>query len=795
MANYYWVGGNGTWDATTTTNWSTTSGGAGGAGVPTSADNAYFDGASDTGAAFTVTVGTDAVCADYIVGDGSTVSALDQTMTLAGSDTLSIHGSWFNPATNYTRTYTGTINFLGAGSHTITTNGISITSVSSISQTGLSFNNSLGEWTLGSALTVASTSSINNFGGGVIIFAGTFNTANYNVTVKKLALVSSAAANFGSSTITLSYNTNGSQGSFQCESGVTLDAGTSTIINTAPRIRFLGGNKNYYNIEFTSTSLDNFSNIISGVLSTNNLTLASRSASGFSFLATDSNITIAGTLSVQSGNTDPTRRIRFNSNTLGTQRTITAAAINFGYGIDFQDIVAAGASSPWDVSALAGGDCKNNSNITFPAAKTVYRIGTGNFSATQWASSSGGSPAADQFPLAQDTMVFDANTTTGTHTINTNYQLGTLDMTNSTTVTLASGTTAPAFYGDITLSNAVTPSGTGAMTFSGRNTQTITSSGRTFTQPLPVNSPSGTIVLADALITNLAITLTNGTLDLNNQTATCNNFSSSNSNTRSIDFGTGKIVLKGTGTVWTTSTNTGFTVAGTPVVDVDNNTATATTVTTGALSEANAISFNFINGAYTLTDTNARYRNLNFTGFGGTVPNSTRTIYGNLTLEGGATNSAGANSTTFAATSGTQQITTDGVTIDYPLVFNAPGAVVEFQDALTQGATRAFTITNGTVEIFAGATSTVGAFGTSGSNQKFLQSTTPGVQATLSQASGTVNASNLTITDIDATGGATWNAFISQGNVDGGNNIGWDFLVQIGRYMYTRRKNKVILQY
>ena len=45
MANRYWVGGGGTWDASTT-NWSATSGGAGGASVPTSFDNVIFNSAS-----------------------------------------------------------------------------------------------------------------------------------------------------------------------------------------------------------------------------------------------------------------------------------------------------------------------------------------------------------------------------------------------------------------------------------------------------------------------------------------------------------------------------------------------------------------------------------------------------------------------------------------------------------------------------------------------------------------------------------------------------------------------------
>ena len=54
MANRYWVGGTGTWDSFTTTQWSATSGGAGGASVPTSADSVFFNSASSA-TAYTVT--------------------------------------------------------------------------------------------------------------------------------------------------------------------------------------------------------------------------------------------------------------------------------------------------------------------------------------------------------------------------------------------------------------------------------------------------------------------------------------------------------------------------------------------------------------------------------------------------------------------------------------------------------------------------------------------------------------------------------------------------------------------
>jgi hypothetical protein len=168
---------------------------------------------------------------------------------------------------------------------------------------------------------------------------------------------------------------------------------------------------------------------------------------------------------------------------------------------------------------------------------------------------------------------------------------------------------------------------------------------------------------------------------------------------------------------------------------------------------------------------------LDFTGFSGTFTNAVRTIFGNLVISSGMTLTAGASNTTFAATTGTQQITTNGKTIDFPVTFNGVGGTFAFQDALTQGSTRAFTITNGTVQLKAGVTSTVGSFVANNSNVKYLQSTTPGSQATISKASGTVTVSDLTIQDSNATGGASWTAYADYENIDAGNNDGWDFSI------------------
>ena len=338
-------------------------------------------------------------------------------------------------------------------------------------------------------------------------------------------------------------------------------------------------------------------------------------------------------------------------------------------------------------------------------------------------------------------------------------------------------------YGSLTLPAGMTlTGGWGNFTFAATSgVKTLTTNGLLIDGNLVLNGVGGTLrLVGNVTIGGRVFTLTAGTLDLQTSTLSVGSFSSSNSNVRAVAFGTGNITTTGTGAVWSTGTVTNFSISGTPTVNVSNNTATATSVSIGAMSEANSISFNFINGTYALTflnGTTAAVRNVNFTGFAGTwSATSTGTIYGALTLSTGMALSSSANAMTFAATSGTKTITTNGKTIDFPLTFNGVGGTFQFADALTQGSTRAFTITNGTVRLKDGATTTVGSFSTgAGTTQRFLQSTVAGTQATISDASGTNTATYLTIQDINATGGATWSALLTSGNVNAGNNDGWNF--------------------
>jgi hypothetical protein len=173
------------------------------------------------------------------------------------------------------------------------------------------------------------------------------------------------------------------------------------------------------------------------------------------------------------------------------------------------------------------------------------------------------------------------------------------------------------------------------------------------------------------------------------------------------------------------------------------------------------------------------FNNLTFTsGFTGIFDNVTRNIFGNLTLNASmASFSSGAAVTTFNGT-GSQTITTAGETIDCPITFNGIGGTWAMQDALTLPS-KALTLTNGTLKLKSGTTNTVGTFVATSATAKSLQATTPGSQATISQASGTVNATDISIQDSNATGGAVWNASNTLSNVNLGNNTGWRFSIAL----------------
>ena len=182
----------------------------------------------------------------------------------------------------------------------------------------------------------------------------------------------------------------------------------------------------------------------------------------------------------------------------------------------------------------------------------------GNWSGNNWAATSGGAASTDNFPLAQDTAVIQ-NTglnTSATVTMDSAVPYtGTVDMSGRTSAMTLSLGASQTIYGDWKNGSGTTITTTAVLIFSGRNTQTITSAGKTSTAQINVDSYGGSVELADALnIGSNNLNVVNGTFDTKNYNVTAGTLSSSNSNVRTINLGSSTVTLSSNVT-FTTSTN------------------------------------------------------------------------------------------------------------------------------------------------------------------------------------------------------------------------------------------------
>lgn len=571
MANRYWVGGTATWDNTAGTKWAATSGGAGGASVPTNIDDVFFD-ANSTGV---VTIG-------IFGGTAKSVNCTGFTGTLTGSTGLNVSGS-VTLVAGMTYSVTGPL-FIDA-------TGTLITAGKTLNHS-ITFSASGGTVTLGDALTLSSTRTL-------VFSQGTFDTANFSVTAGFIDGSTSftRAITLGSSTITL--NGIGNVIDFTTTTGLTFTAGTSQINITDSAPTLIGGGRTFYNVSFTSATAGIRS--ITGTNTFNNLTLTA-SALGLSTLELAANQTVNGAFT--SAGSSALARGFVSSGAVGTQRTITAASISAA-DCDFRDILLAGAAA--GASPTRAGDCGGNSGITFPAAKTVYRVGTNTTwsGSASWATSTGGAGADTNFPLAQDTAVIDNSTTlTGTLAIEA-YNVGGLSCSTRTTGITLSYATACSWYGSHILGSGITVSGTTGQTFFGRSTATFTSAGKTITFPITVNAPGGSFVLGDAFNSTAAATLTRGTFNANNFNVTCTSFASSNSITRTVTMGSGLWTLSGTGTIWNFATITGLTFNKNTADIFASSTSTASRTFTGGGLSYNKLTIGGTTGTSTFIISNA----------------------------------------------------------------------------------------------------------------------------------------------------------------------------------------------
>lgn len=393
MATRYLIGtGNRNWNDTA--NWAETSGGAGGASVPTEADDVVFDSNSGTG---TVTVNAIANMRDCTF-------AQTQLITLANAAyAFNIFGNWTlcdNAYLNTSFTGTGYVYLKATTSVNITSNGC--TRAWNI----LYFDGVGGTWINQDDMNVG-TSTIN-------FLNGNWNTNNKTIaTQEKITFggENSISINLGSSFLYA--------GSWVSFVNLTIDSGASTIIITKDSAS-LQANGTFNIVKFINIYFLN----IGGTLDINYMEINYMAANHVTNLfripisfTVNNEIKITGGSSIRN-------RILLYSDAIGTPRTITCNGTITASNVDFRDIVGAGSAN-WDLSAITGGsgDCGGNSGITFTPAQTQYfkhTLGAVNWSdATKWFSNYERT-IAGRVPLPQDNAIFDENSFTGASTLTIN---------------------------------------------------------------------------------------------------------------------------------------------------------------------------------------------------------------------------------------------------------------------------------------------------------------------------------------------------------------------------------------
>jgi hypothetical protein len=196
-------------------------------------------------------------------------------------------------------------------------------------------------------------------------------------------------------------------------------------------------------------------------------------------------------------------------------------------------------------------------------------------------------------------------------------------------MTLATGSTTPAIYGNWINGTGTTLTGTGTLTFSNRGSQTVTSAGKTFNQTFDINTPNGSVTLLDAITVNGGVNHIAGTFDANgyNFTSSASFFANAGNQVRTLAIGSGLWTISSSSNPWNAA-STNLTVTG-----------------TGTISLTSASAKTFAGG-------NVSYSGITLNQGG----NGTLTISGNNTFKTISSTAAGANTIAMGTT--TQRVTT-----------------------------------------------------------------------------------------------------------------------------------------
>ena len=209
----------------------------------------------------------------------------------------------------------------------------------------------------------------------------------------------------------------------------------------------------------------------------------------------------------------------------------------------------------------------------------------------------------------------------------------------------------------------------------------------------------GNITCVNFTINDMSLNLNNFTINVTSQLST----GSLTSATRVIAFGSsGSFRVTGTSSNPISLTGSVLrSITGTPNVYLNATGAGTRTCSFQASTEALSVNLFVESGSHIFAlANNSGLKSLDFTGFTGSWSPSTAsaTFYRNLTIPLGMTFTNGSGTWTFAATSGTQVITSNGKLLN-SITQNSPGATLQLNGTTSLGTNGTFTHTAGTLDL------------------------------------------------------------------------------------------------
>ena len=664
MATRYWVGGSGAWSSGNTANWSTSSGGAGGASVPLITDDVVFDG--NSGVSAIITLDSSTSCTDFNTSgfNGTIIGGATPNLVVRGDVTLS--------------------------STTLIAESVDLLFGTFASNATQNFNS--GSATLQCLVSIGGFSTTSLQSNLVLDYFRASSGNVFNIEV---------AGNLALNSHTLSaYNGNISSGSF--------DFGSGKIVHSGPGR--LGASPDIFNIDCNSTTISGSNRLIevttpfSGYSKSSSLVgepgisdsgittrLVANVSSGGSFElgflnnfdANNQNVIFIGTSSTRIygnfrlGGANPQWNPTFKDARFFTgagqtvlSKTITCnggsfADVYFGDGTNspntytlVDNFNCTGTFSFADFGTPASGSISLNLNGktlncgTFTTAGSDTRtltFGTnGKIKANNFNTSSTSNLTLVGTPLVEIKTPLTGTTNTFTSGLFTTFVVSVVQESIGGTVSI-NGTTqnltfANAIYnaagtvtvlGDLVVSGSLPTFTSGTYTLAkSSGTQIINTNGATFNNTVNLNSASTTFRFDSAFTmgTTGTLTLTTGTASFNGQTITIGILSSSNLNARTLAFGDSTVNVIGSGTAWNCATSTNLTITYGGAGRISMNSASAKTFAGGSKTWPTVNQ----GGAGTLTVTGSN----TFTNFTNTVTGCTiafpsgTTIFTNFNVRG-----------------------------------------------------------------------------------------------------------------------------------------------------------------